>query len=257
VQTRDGNINITDVAAAYVGTQSGDINVERVSRIIEVGTIGGNVSVSDSTGRMDLNSVGGNVIVSNARPVGPDDSLEVTSVSGDLDLERVTHAQMSLRTVNGNMRMAGPLTTGGRYGINTMSGDVVLALPADASFQLLAKISSAADIITDFPLTLQTEDLIGPEPAMPRTPAPPASRTPPAASQPISVGAPREAPETPEAPPQSPVKVITVKPAPKVKAKEGKRIAIHTLRRLTAVCGSGDALISLASFSGTLHLKKD
>jgi len=251
VQTRDGSINISEVAAAYAGTQNGDINVERVSRIIEVGTIGGNISVSNSAGRMDLNSVGGNIVITNARPADPEDALEATSVSGDLELERVTHAQLSLRTVNGNMRMAGPLTSGGRYGIATMSGDVTLALPSDASFQLHAKISSAADIITDFPLTLQTEDIRGPEPGMIQTPPPPATTALPAKGP---------SPRTPPATPQPPQKVVTAKPAPKVKIKsEGKGLGMgtHTLRRLNAVCGSGDALISLASFSGTLHLQKD
>ena len=257
VQTRDGNIHITGVATAYAGTQNGDINVERVTRVIEVGTIGGNVSVNDSSGRMDLNSIGGNVVVHNARPVNPDDEFEATSVSGDLELEGVTFAQMNLRTVNGNMRMVGPLVSGGHYGINTMSGDVTLSLPSDASFQLHAKVSSGADIITDFPLTLLTEasPVSKPAKAMPPsvvTPPQPATQRP-ASMTPASTPEPPDPPQTPE--PQ-PTPGVVVKPAPKVKIKPEKH-SIHSLRRLSAICGSGDAIISLASFSGTLHLQKN
>jgi hypothetical protein len=30
----------------------------------------------------------------------------------------------------------------------------------------------------------------------------------------------------------------------------------YALRRLSAICGTGDATISIASFGGTIHLKK-
>jgi hypothetical protein len=33
-------------------------------------------------------------------------------------------------------------------------------------------------------------------------------------------------------------------------------VAPYALRRLTAICGSGDAMISVASFGGTIRLKK-
>jgi putative adhesin len=272
VQTREGSINIAGVAVAYAGTQNGDINVARVSRVIEVGTVAGCVSVSDSSGRMDLNSIAGSVSVTNVRPVNADDLLEVTSVSGELEIERATHAQVNMRTVNGSMRLTGPLANGGRYGINTMSGDVTLALPADASFQLHAKISSHADIISDFPVTLVSDpvSMIKPSTAAaptaperstePVQPTPQAPRTP---QQPISVSGEKKTPRPSPEPIENPMVItvnpdIRIKPDTKVKIKPDKiAVAVHTLRRLTAVCGSGDAIISLASFSGTLHLQKD
>jgi hypothetical protein len=33
-------------------------------------------------------------------------------------------------------------------------------------------------------------------------------------------------------------------------------VVVHVLRRVTAICGSGDATISVASFGGTVRLKK-
>lgn len=273
VQTRDGGIEISGVATAYAGTQNGDIDIERVTRVIEVGTIGGNVTVSDSTGRIDVNSIGGNVVVTNVKPVDPADEFEATSVSGDLELEKLAHSEVSLRTVNGSMRMVGPLVSGGHYGINTMSGDVTLSLPANASFQLNAKISSRADIITDFPLTLQTEAESSAGAAVSTTAATPAipgvatvsvAQTPGVAT--VTVAQPPARPSTtapvpPEATPRPQSEVI-VKPAPKVKVKPHEKsgspaVMVHTLRRLSAICGSGDAIISLASFSGTLHLQKN
>jgi hypothetical protein len=260
VQTREGSISIAGVSTAYAGTQSGDINLERVLQVLEVGTIDGTVSVKDSSGRMDLNSVSGNVVVTNVKPLDPSDAFESTTVSGDLELEKVTHAQMNLRTVNGNMRLSGPLASGGRYGINTMSGDVTLALPADASFQLNAKVSAQADIITDFPLTLLESTSVAspatvvkaprpPKPEVPVMPGPPGPPAPPAPAD-VKIVAP-----APQAKPAAPVKV-----KPEVKATVVRTpviVTTHSLRRLNAICGSGDALISVASFSGTVHLQRN
>ena len=258
VQTRDGDIMISGVSTAYAGTQNGDIHIERVSRVIEVGSIGGSVTVTDSSGRIDLNSIGGNVVVTNAKPVDPDDAFEVNSVSGDIELDRVTHARMNLRSVNGNMRMSGPLASGGRYGINTMSGDVTLSLPADASFRLQAKISSAADIITDFPVTLESEAVNASVPNVENPPAEPTEvMAPPMPKPPAAGRAPKNSP-MPVVSPQPMPGVVHAKPAQKIKIKPEEKIVVSaTLRRINAVCGTGDAVISLASFSGTLHLQKN
>jgi len=260
VQTRDGEVNISGVATAYAGTQNGDIYLAGISRVVEVGTVGGNVTLKESTGRIDLNSIGGNVLVRNVRPVEAADAFQITTVSGDLELQQVGHSQLGLRTVNGNLRMTGPLASGARYGINTMSGDVVLALPADASFQLHARVSANADIITDFPLTLLNEPTppARPSPANPRSaPAQPAE-TPSAAVSPLLPPAdaphPKAAPDVPQGtpPPGAPKKAVKarVKVAPSI-------VRTYSLRRVSAICGTGDAVISLASFSGTIHLQKN
>ena len=40
VQTRDGDIHIVGVAAAYAGSQNGDIAIEGASRLVEAGSVG-------------------------------------------------------------------------------------------------------------------------------------------------------------------------------------------------------------------------
>ena len=151
VQTRDGDISIAGVAAAYAGSQNGDISIEHAARLVEAGSVGGSISLKDSSGRINLSSAGGGVSVVNTRPVSPDDSLEVGTVSGDIELEGVSNARVVAKTVNGNVTMTGPLAHGGHYGFTTMSGDVNLELPEDASFQLNAKISESKELVSDFP----------------------------------------------------------------------------------------------------------
>ncbi len=244
VQTRDGDISIADIAVAVAGTQNGDINIERVSRAVEVGSVGGGVFIKDSTGRASLTTIGGGIEVFNLRPSGAADGFEAVSVSGDLNLEGVTHSQFNARTVTGDVHLTGSLAAGGRYGFKTMSGDITLTLPGDSSFSLSAKVSNDGEIISDFPLKLIPDTAPSPAPAPAPDPAPAPAPAPPK----------RPAPDvTPQASP------VIVKVAPRMSKVIVTTPVITftpTLRRVNAVCGAGDASIQVASFSGTLHLVK-
>lgn len=228
VQTRDGDINIMGVAGAYAGSQNGDITIEGATKLIEAGSIGGSISLKDSSGRVNLSSAGGGVEVVNVQPATDEDTFEVGTVSGDIHLDRVSNPKVMAKTVNGTVTMSGPLAKAGYYGFTNMAGDIILALPHDASFQLNAKVSDKHDIVSDFKLTYQSE----PPPPAPvaKPPKPPAAK-----GHPTAKGGPVVAPIMVE----KPTVVVT-----------------HVLRRVNAICGSGDATISVASFGGTVRLKK-
>ena len=230
VQTRDGDITITGVAGAYAGSQNGDITIERATKLVEAGSVGGSIYLRNSTGRVNLSSAGGGVEVVNVKPATDEDTFEVGTVSGDIQLDRVANAKVMAKTVNGTVMLTGPLVKAGIYGFTNMTGDIVLALPHDASFQLNAKVSDKHDIVSDFKLTYHSE-LPPPAPAAkPATPKPPAPK-----GQPAVKGGPVVAP------------IMVDKPVV---------VVPHALRRVNAVCGSGDATISIASFGGTVRLKK-
>jgi hypothetical protein len=124
--------------------------------------------------------------------------------------------------------MSGPLAKSGSYGLTNMTGNIILAMPADSSFQLNAKVSEKHDIISEFPLKYLSE------------PAPPA----PAKTKPQP-----PAPKTPAPKGGGPVVAPIVVEKPTMTMP-------YVLRRVTAVCGSGDAIISIASFGGAVRLKK-
>lgn len=227
VQTRDGNISITGVAGAYAGSQNGDITIERATKLVEAGSVGGSIYLRDSTGHVSLNSAGGGVEVLNVRPATPEDTFYVGTVSGDIQLDRVSIPKLTAKTVNGTVTMTGPLAKSGWYGFQNMTGDVVLALPSDASFQLQAKVSERHNLISDFKLTYIND------PPQPPTPAPVATPTP--AKKPVAKGGP------------------IIRP---IIIERQTTHAPFVPRRVNAICGSGDATISVASFGGTVRLKK-
>jgi hypothetical protein len=234
VQTRDGDIIIAGVAGAYAGSQNGDIAIERATKLVEAGSVGGSISLKDSTGRINLSSAGGGVEAINIRAASDEDTFDVGTVSGDIQLDRVSNPKVTAKTVNGTVIMSGPLAKSGWYGLTNMTGDIVLAMPHDASFQLNAKVSDKHDIVSDFNLKYLS-DAIPPPP-------PPAvkPKTPEAKGKEIKDKSSKSAP----GPVIEPIVVQKPMPAP------------HVLRRVSAVCGSGDATISIASFGGTVRLKK-
>ncbi|HYV81908.1 MAG TPA: DUF4097 family beta strand repeat-containing protein [Pyrinomonadaceae bacterium] len=208
VQTRDGDITITGVAGVVAGSQNGDIMIDHVTRMVEAGSLGGSIYLKDSSGRVNLSSAGGGVEVTNVKPSDDEDTFEVGTVSGDIQLNRVSNQKVTAKTTNGTVTMTGPLAKSGLYNFQNMTGDLILAIPHDASFRLNAKVfSERQNFVSDFALKYLT-DPPPPPPAKPRTPAPES-----VSSQ-------------------------------------------YVFRRVSAVYGTGDATISIASFGGTVRLKK-
>jgi len=237
VQTRDGDISISGVAAAYAGSQNGDITIERATKLVEAGSVGGSIVLKDSSGRVNLSSAGGGVEAVNIRPVTPEDTFEVGTVSGDIQLDRVGNFKVNAKTVNGTVTMTGPLAKSGFYAFTNMTGDLVFELPHDASFQLNAKVSEKQRIISDFKLTFVNDTTPPPTPKPPPVKDKPADKDKAAVKdKPAAKGGPVIAPIPPERP-------IVIAPS-------------YALRRVNAICGSGDATISVASFGGTVRLKK-
>ena len=263
VQTRDGDIYIAEVTSAYAGTQNGDIQVEQVSRSIEAGSLGGSICLKDSKGRINASSAGGSVVASNLSPVEQGDAFEVVTTSGDIQLSQVTHGQISTKTVSGNLTMTGPLAKAGKYWFNSFSGDVTLAMPANSSFKIVAKVSQDGEIITDFPLTLTQSSASAVGEASAVSEASAGSETT-AVSVPNPPKAP-VAPVTKSGPVHSaqrvgPVVKVQVAPKihvePKVKIKSDVKMAF-SMRRVSGIHGTGDATISVASFLGTLRLEQN
>ncbi|HVF28392.1 MAG TPA: DUF4097 family beta strand repeat-containing protein, partial [Pyrinomonadaceae bacterium] len=153
VKTGSGDLEVSDVAEARLGSNVGDIEVRGITRAVEATSLAsGSVFVEDSTGRVRLRSVGGDVEVVNVRAAANGDNLIVNSTSGSIRLDRVSYSRIEVSTIGGDVRMASALVRGGSYSFKTYSGDVTLELPADASFKISARVVADGDILTDFPV---------------------------------------------------------------------------------------------------------
>ncbi|MBV9928966.1 MAG: DUF4097 family beta strand repeat protein [Acidobacteria bacterium] len=233
VESRTGHVEVADVAEARVKVLSGDVEVRRVARAVQVSCLSGDVSVSDSTGSVRINTVSGDVEARNLRTSAAGDDFEAKSVSGDVTIEGVAHGSVTGSSTSGSLLYTGPLARGGSYDFRTISGEVTMELPADASFNLHAKVVVSGEIVTDFPVKT-------------------AGTSAPA-------GAPVNTAGMPPAPPTPPVPGVEVPPTPPGhagKGPKGKAPREQESARLDGTVGTGDAVINLSSFSGSLHLVK-
>src|SRR5256714_2652123 len=228
VQARSGHVEVADVADVHIQSLSGDVDVRRASKSVEVSCLSGDISLADSSGPVRLAAISGSVEARNVRTIAQGDSFEAKSTSGDVSLEGVTHSQVGGATVSGNVLYEGALARGGVYDFRTISGDVTMEMPADSSFTLHAKVVVSGDIVTDFPV--KTSASTSASSSASASSNPPDAPTPPVVVAPLPPGA------------RKPVKV---KP-PKEPAQT----------RLDGTVGTGDAVVNLSSFSGSLHLRK-
>jgi hypothetical protein len=230
VQAQSGHVEVSDVSEARVRVLSGDVDVRRVSRGVEVSCLSGDVSVSDTTGPVRIDSVSGDVEARNVRTAAAGDNFEAKSVSGDVTLEGVAHGNVTGSSTSGELLYTGALVRGGSYDFRSISGDVMLELPADSSFSLHAKVVVSGEIVTDFPVKMITST---------------SARV--SSSSGTSVGMPGAMPPEPPLPPH-----VQGKKPPKVKPPKEHMASA----RLDGTVGDGGAVVNLSSFSGSLHLRK-
>ena len=102
---------------------------------LEASTVSGTVAVRKvKARRLDLGSVSGPVLVE------------------DLECDRV-----GAHSVSGDIRFAGTLARGGRYEMQSHSGEVRLAIAGDTGFELNARSFSGSVNAPDFKMTIQGE----------------------------------------------------------------------------------------------------
>jgi DUF4097 and DUF4098 domain-containing protein YvlB len=153
LQTSSGEISATEVAGVTATSQSGTITIEKVHGEIDLNTIGGEISVRNSTGRFNLHTVGGSVDARDLAPANAGDSLEAGSVGGDVTLDRIQHRRVKLNTVGGDLTYAGPLSRGGLYSFQAISGQLRLLLPANSSFRVKGTLGTGGELSGDFNIT--------------------------------------------------------------------------------------------------------
>ncbi len=158
LKTTSGDVRIEDVSEARVQTVSGTTTARRIGKDMEAVSVSGDILLEDSSGAARFRSVSG-TIEARGLNASASDELDIHTTSGNIRLERVAQARVEAATVSGSIGMAGALARGGRYRFRTISGNVDLLLPADASFQYNARVSRGGDIIfINLPFTFTSND---------------------------------------------------------------------------------------------------
>ena len=144
-----------DVIAREIGGEaelesiSGDITATEAAKSLYCSTVSGDVEVTSVKAGARMKSVSGDVTVTGCRG-----DAEAESVSGDIELRDITGARrVRAKNVSGDIDYIGAIESGGRYTINSHSGDITFSVPENSSFELEVKTFSG-DIDTEFPIRI-------------------------------------------------------------------------------------------------------
>jgi len=157
VRTVSGNIKLRDVAghSLTAHTSSGKIQIEEgtLSSTLALETTSGNVTaVGIRATSYRLHSSSGDLTLD-----GCSGSLDLRTVSGRIEVENGTEAELAIETSSGKIHFSGSLYNLGEHRVKSVSGGISLVLPADAAFDLNIETVSGS-IQTEFPVTMTQFD---------------------------------------------------------------------------------------------------
>jgi len=151
-----GSIRVSDIKGdVSANSISGTVRIANGGRIAAAKSISGDVEIIDTQtdGAIDVQSVSGGVTL---RKVSAR-RIEVGSVSGSVTIQDIQCDRVEAHSVSGGVEFGGTLAKGGRYELNSHSGDVRVVLAGSTGFELEAN-SFSGNIHSDLPLKLQGSD---------------------------------------------------------------------------------------------------
>jgi DUF4097 and DUF4098 domain-containing protein YvlB len=131
------------------------VSVASAGRAAVAKTTSGNVGLTDITAEGDLNasSTSGNVHARDVTARG----LVLTTISGNVTVSAATVERVQIRTMSGHAEYHGALMRGGRYELESHSGDVRLTMTGDTGFSVGA-ITFSGTVRSALPLPVTTGD---------------------------------------------------------------------------------------------------
>jgi DUF4097 and DUF4098 domain-containing protein YvlB len=147
VRSVSGDLKLATIDGALrAETVSGDVSVTSAMQLESAKSVSGDVTVESAGSDADVAaaSVSGNVTLRAVKARG----IDTNSVSGDVNLTDVTCERAKANSISGDIVFAGPLAKGGRYMLQSHSGDVTLHVNDKAGFELNAGTFSG-DITSD------------------------------------------------------------------------------------------------------------
>lgn len=139
-------VSLSGVAgrALSIDSVSGDLKLDSGAGELDIDSVSGDVDLKGQAKRAHLETVSGDL---HAHGVKGDLSFE--TVSGDITIEAVSYSDLNAGTVSGNIDIQGRPEKNAHLDIETMSGDVHIAVPTDLSARIRAE-SFSGRLRSDF-----------------------------------------------------------------------------------------------------------
>lgn len=133
-----------DGPTVTINTVSGRVHLDVHAGAVSVDSVSGDVVLEGATNGLDVQTVSGDVQAGILNG-----NITAQTVSGDLLLHGKALGKVTLGTVSGGIQIDGAVAAAGAWKVDTMSGDVRLALPGNTSAQIKAQTFSG-DLRSDF-----------------------------------------------------------------------------------------------------------
>jgi DUF4097 and DUF4098 domain-containing protein YvlB len=156
INSISGSIRVADIKGdVSTNSISGTVRIANGGRIAAAKSVSGDVEIIDTRtdGAIEVQSVSGAVTL---RKVSAR-SIDVGSVSGSVAVQDTQSDRVQAHSVSGNVEFGGTLAKGGRYELNSHSGDVRVVLVGSTGFELEAN-SFSGTLRSDLPLKVQGSD---------------------------------------------------------------------------------------------------
>jgi DUF4097 and DUF4098 domain-containing protein YvlB len=127
-----------------LNTVSGDVEAEASPRRLEIQSVSGEVEIVGSIARSSVETVSGDISLS-----GVQGEIEISTVSGDVSLIAEEVDRGRFESVSGDMKLDLAINDSGRLASESMSGNLVLRLPAAQQAGFVVQTYSG-DIRSDF-----------------------------------------------------------------------------------------------------------
>ena len=144
-------------SSVELGTMSGDVSISGLGGDVHVKSVSGDIHVQ-TAGRADVRSVSGDVKL---REVAGAVRIKTVSGSAEIGTTGGQPPQLELETTSGDFHWSGLCGKGCRLVTQSLSGDIVLLLGKESSFDL-SYTSHSGDLATALPLNITTERRNGP-----------------------------------------------------------------------------------------------
>lgn len=160
------DINVVSAPVTIDGLDGGKVDVQSVSgRVrmnartsgINLNTVSGSIELGGHAGDAELQTVSGDIT---APSVGS--MLKAETVSGHMNINGGPYRKAELSTVSGDLQLGGGIEGDGIITIDSMSGDVQVAVPANLSAKITANTFSG-QLRSDFGEATKGEDGPGSE----------------------------------------------------------------------------------------------
>jgi len=151
VQAASGAIRVEKIERdAQLKTASGSVSANDVGEDVRISTASGSVSVSNARGDVRINDLAGTIQVE--RPGG---RVEAETASGAVEIQGASN-DVKAHAASGRVSVQGNPGANSYWELKTVSGSVLLKVPAAANFHLSAQAVSG-EIRTDIPIMIEEQ----------------------------------------------------------------------------------------------------